>query len=664
MNWAGSKDAGNSPPFAYTDPDTDWRGSPVNTALRWGSFTYPYNEDGSYSVHPRSSAGNPLANAVEPIISNNKNMNTLNAFLEFRIIEGLTFKVTGGAIISDVNNRSYFNRKTKQGLANNGYGKRTARTVERYQNSNILAYDKSFGQHHLTLTGVAEQLLERGDEASLLAYNFIVDQTKISDLGAAKQIVNSSNVYERALNSYLGRINYSFNNKYLFSASYRADGSSVFGANNKWGYFPSVSAAWRLSEEDFIRDLNIFSDLKLRGSWGVTGNQGINPYQTFSAMASGSNYPYNGTSETDIGFSVASAPNPNLKWESTTQSDVGIEFALFNGRLTFSADYYVKTTKDLLLLRKLPTLTGFENIIDNGGSVENKGLEFAIGGDILEGPVKWNSGFNISGNRNKVLDIGDNPFLNYNTTLGGYGVGRIMYLKKGEPFGQMYGFGYEGVWSTKDASKAAAFGQLPGDPKYTDNNNDGMINSQDLKVIGNAIPKYVFGWTNQVSYKNFDLTFLIQGVQGNDVFNMTRIRLESPAEGVSTRLLDRWTPDNQDTDIPAFIDQVTRQNANLVSKVSLPSEQPNQTSHYVEDGSYVRLKNINIAYSLPKSLISKLRLSKARIYVSGMNLVTLTKYSGFDPEVSSFNANDARIGIDFSNYPTSKTYSVGLDISF
>ncbi|MEP7256961.1 MAG: TonB-dependent receptor [Flavitalea sp.] len=667
LTWAGSKEDGNTTLAGGGNSEVDWRGNPLSSALRWAPTAVLYNPDGSYAKHPNygaGSAGNPLANAIEPLFDNATIRNNINTYLDFRILPVLKLRVSVGALFTNVNNLDYYNRKTKQGLAKDGYGEGLTSLTKRYQNSNILTYENNFGKHHLTVTGVAEQQYERGNISSLVAQSFLLDQTKIFDLGAASNIVNSSSAYERILNSYLGRVNYSFANKYLFTASFRADGSSVFGANNKWGYFPSLSAAWNLSQEKFIKELNVFYDLKLRASWGITGNQAISPYQTFASVSSGYNYPYAGTDATDIGFRITSAANPSLKWESTTQTNAGIDFSLFHGRLTSSFDYYVKTTKDLLLLRQLPTMTGLTSIIDNVGSVENKGIELSLGGDILTGRIRWNSGFNISANRNKVLNIGDNPFLSYNATLGGFGIGRLLYLKKGEPFGQMYGFGYEGIWSTKEAAQAAAYGQLPGDPKYTDVNKDGAINSDDRKVIGNAIPKYIFGWTNRISFGNFDLSALIQGVQGNDVFNTPQIRLESTYEGKSARLLDRWTPDHQNTQIPAFTDEQTRIDANLVSTIALPGDEVNQTSHFVENGSYLRLKNVNLTYNIPRSVYGKWGIANVKIYFSGMNLVTISNYSGFDPEVSSFGGSDARIGVDFSNYPTAKTYTFGLDVSF
>jgi TonB-dependent starch-binding outer membrane protein SusC len=665
LNWAGTRESGNTPP--YGSADISFLGNSVNVAPRWPATEPVYDENGDYWVHSPgygpSDTWNPLASAVEPNIDNNLIRNNLNAYLNFKILRGLTFKVTGGANIDNTNNQIYHNLKTYEGKQNTGLGISTENTFRRFQNSNILTYDREINRHHLTFTAVAEQQYSKFKFSSIRASKFTVDATGASDLGGAEIKTLSSDENERILNSYLGRLNYVYDDKYLLTASYRADGSSVFGGNNKWGYFPSASVAWRASQEDFIADLGLFSELKIRASWGITGNQAINPYQTLARISSGANYPYNGNEGTDLGFFILNAANPNLKWESTAQTDVGIDFGLFGGRLNVTADYYYKKTTDLLMPRDLPGYTGFTSIVDNVGSIENRGFEFAISGDPLVGRVRWNSSFNISTNKNKVLDLGTQERIGYRTTKGGYSVNTpFMYLVKGEPFGQIYGYQYEGVWGTDKASDAAAFGQLPGDARFKDVNGDGSINNQDLTVIGNSFPDFIFGWSNRVSYSNFDLNFLIQGSKGNDLFNMGRIRLESPGEGTSARLLDRWTPDNQDTDVPGFIEAKTREEAGLTSKVSIGGDQ--RISRWVEDASYLRLKNIMLGYNLPVSLTKRFKINSLRVFVSATNLITITDYTGYDPETSAYNVNDAMIGVDFSNYPQSKFYNVGLNVSF
>jgi TonB-linked SusC/RagA family outer membrane protein len=672
LNWGGSKESGNSPPYGGGTA-LSFLGQAVNIAPRWDPTTPPYDANGNYNRHPAGYGAydtwNPLAAAQEPDINNNTIRNNINTYLDFKIIEGLKLRVTGGATIENNNNKSYYNSKTWEGKpigGKVGYATIDNALYTFYQNSNILTYDKTVGSnHHFTLMAVAEQQYSKSESSGLVASKFTVDQTGANDLGGAEQINSKySNVSKRVLNSYLGRINYSFADKYLLTLSYRADGSSVFGANNKWGYFPSGSVAWKLAEESFIKNLNIFSELKLRGSYGTVGNQAITAYQTISAINSGANYPYNGNDNTDLGFIIANPPNPNLKWESTTQKNIGLDVSVFGGRLSATVDYYYKKTNDLLLNRTLPGYTGFSSIIDNVGSVRNRGMEISVSGDPLVGAVKWNSGFNISWNRNKVLDLGEVSKLEYRTTYGGYSLGNgFMQLRVGEPFGQMYGYGYAGTWKTSEAAAAAVYGKLPGDPKFIDFNSDGSINSSDIMKIGNSIPDFIFGWNNRISYKDFELTFLIQGSKGNDIFNEARIRLEATYEGTSVRLLDRWTPDNQDTDVPAFIDAVTRQNAGLANKVSLGNDGGRQ-QRYVEDGSYVRLKNITLGYSIPQYLINKIGVKKVRAYVSGTNLVTLTDYTGYDPEVSAYNGNDAQIGVDLSNYPTAKIITFGIDVTF
>ena len=393
LNWSGSKEAGNSPPYGGGTA-LSFLGQAVNIAPRWDPTTPPYDAEGNYNRHPLGYGAydtwNPLAAAKEPDIMNNTIRNSINTFLEFKIIEGLKLKITGGATIENNNNKSYYNSKTWEGKPNGGkvgYATIDDALYTFYQNSNILTYDKNIGVlHHITLMAVAEQQYSKSESSGLVASKFTVDKTGINDLGGAEQITSKySSVTERVLNSYLGRINYAFADKYLLTLSYRADGSSVFGANNKWGFFPSGSLAWKMTEESFIKNLNIFSELKLRGSWGIIGNQAIGTYQTIALMSSGANYPYTGNTSTDLGFTIANPPNASLKWESTTQSNIGLDVSVFKGRLNGTVDLYMKTTKDLLLRRTLPGYTGFSSIMDNVGSVENKGLELSVTGDPLVG---------------------------------------------------------------------------------------------------------------------------------------------------------------------------------------------------------------------------------------------------------------------------------------
>ena len=666
LNWSGSKELSNSILFGS---NTDWPNNPIGAAARFSPTIPIYDANGDYSKsalhYGNPTLWNPLASAVEPQIENNTVRNNVNSYLELKPLEGLSFKVTLGASVINRNNLAFNNQNTFTGSLNKGIGSVYEDRSTYLQNSNILTYDKTISDHHFTVTAVGEQTHSKFYTSNVDGSDFLVQQTGVFDMAGARIVKNTSSLSERAINSFLGRINYVFADKYLLTASFRADGSSVFGKNNKWGYFPSVSAAWNMAKESFISNLDIFSELKLRGSWGKTGNQGIGTYGTLAKIISGRNYPYSGSDATDLGFYMSAAANPSLKWETTAQTNWGIDMGLMGGRLSITADYYEKKTTDLLMPRELPRYTGLASIIDNVGSMANKGFEFAIAGDPFTGKFAWNTGFNISANKTTVLDLGDVDRLGYRSGGSGQGTNLpFMYLIKGEPFGQMVGWGYEGVWKESEAAAAAAYGQLPGDPKYTDLNGDGKINTSDVKTIGNSMPDFIFGWNNRLTYENFEFAFQIQGSKGNDLFNVARIALERPGEGTSARILDRWTPQNQNSTIPAIIDQKTREAAKLVNTITFPTSDNNRLSRYIEDASYIRLKNITVAYNFPKSLTERIKLRNLRVYGSVTNLLTITNYTGYDPEVSSYTGNDAQIGSDYNNYPQSKIFNLGLNVSF
>jgi len=681
------KDKGNVPPVGEGTRFGDILGQVINTVPRFDPVTPVYDADGNYNfkalkggpnnskIYADQDVWNPVAAAKETKAEKNRMINEISTFLDFKLMDGLTFRVTGAASITNTDDKHYYGTKTQPGRGVSGLGDLTEDKYEYYQNSNILTYNKVFNKkHNLTLTGVAEQQLIQGRGAFISAQGFSSDNTGINDLGGASQInerYNSS--FKQSLNSWLGRVNYVYDNKYMITASYRADGSSVFGANNKWGYFPSTAIAWRLSEEKFIKDLDVFSNLKLRGSWGKTGNQAIQPYQTLATIASGFNYPYEGNAPANIGFQLGRPENPDLKWESTAQTNLGLDMGFFNDRLFLTVDVYKKQTTDLLLNKQVEAYTGFSTKLANVGSIENKGLEISLGGRPVQGPdFRWNTSFNISFNRSKVLSLlNDAPLAIRTNTGGGYQIYgsafSLKYLQVGQPLDQMRGYVNLGTWSEAERAEAAAFGQAPGEAKWKDVNGDGKITraADGNEVIGNATPKFFYGWHNNLTYKSFDLTFLIQGSYGNDIFNAVRIKTENPSNGLSTNLNNRWTSENQNTDVPVFLSSRERNALNLGANQTSGIGVDQRSSRWVEDGSYVRLKNITLTYNLPVSILSKIHVSRLAAYVTGMNLITVTKYTGYDPEVSSFNAGGAGgLGIDLSNYPTAKTVLFGLNLTF
>lgn len=687
VNFNVIKDKGNVPPVGEGTLYGDILGQAINTVTRFDPITPVYDANGNYNFKalkggPDSSKSyadndvwNPVATALETKAEKDRIINELGAFLEFRIADGLSLRVAGAATSNTTDEKHYYGTKTQPGHGVNGLGDLTNSKYQYFQNSNILTYNKIFREKHaLTLTAVAEQQLIQTQNTSIAAQGFFSDYTGIDDLGGASQINSRSNESsEQTLNSYLGRFNYVYDGKYMVTASYRADGSSVFGANNKWGYFPSTAIAWRASEEKFIQALHIFSNLKVRASWGKTGNQAISPYQTLATIESGYNYTYDGNSTANIGFQLGRPTNPDLKWESTAQTNIGIDLGFFHDRLFMNLDVYRKKTTDLLMNKQVEAYTGFSSILANVGSIENKGLEISIGGKPLNnGAVRWNTQINLSFNRSKVLALLNSEPLAVKTNTGGgyqiYGSGySLKYLQVGQPMDQMRGYVNLGTWSKGEAKEAAAFGQAPGEAKWKDVDGDGQINlSKDgNQVIGNASPKFIYGWNNNVSYRNFDLSFLLQGSYGNDIFNAVRIKTEGQATGLSVNLKNRWTEDNQHTNVPVFLSSRDRNALNLGANKTAGMGTDQRSSRWVENGSYLRLKNITLGYALPESIARKIGASRLTVNVSAINLITITKYTGYDPEVSSFNAGGAGgLGIDLSNYPSAKSLMVGLNLTF
>lgn len=671
LNYAFTKEKYKSPSFRE---EADWIGQVVNTAPRWAPTEPVYDENGDYWRHTpgygASDTWNPMASAIEPLVDNPTFRNNANLFLNFKIVKGLSLRVTGGALLTNRYSRDYYNSKTLEGLKYGGFGRVNQSRNDRYQNSNILTYDNTWNdKHHLTFTGVVEQIYEESIGSNLTASRFLVDQLGVDNLGGATTVIPSSFHTERSLLSYLGRINYVLAEKYMATLTYRADASSVFGADNKWGYFPSGSVAWRVSEESFLKDSDLVTELKFRGSYGITGNQGISPYQSLARLTNGGrSYPYNGQPTTDIGFGIGGLDNPNLRWESTAQTNIGMDLSLFNGRLTSTVDIYKKVTEDLLMPRELAGYVGVPTVLDNIGSIENKGIEILVGGDPLVGQFQWNTSLNFTANRNKVLDLGPNKRIGYRPTRGGYSLGSdFMFLEVGESFGLMNGWKFLGIWGTDQEAEAHKYGQLPGDPRYLDLDGDGDIDNDDRTTIGNGYPRFTWGWTNQFRYKGFELSFMLMGYQDVDLFNTLRIRRESAWEGNSPVLLNAWTPENQDTNVPGMIDGAYREaqvaEHGLVNKVNFGNS-GGATSRWVEDASFIRMKTATLAYTLDPSIVSSIGFQKVRIFASGTNLFTITDYTGYDPEVAAFPTHDAMIGVDFSVYPPAKMLTIGAELTF
>ena len=672
LNWDG---AIQNTFGAGAGSDVDWVDNPVLNATMF-SPTFPvYDENGAYSKADNRIGfpvvWNPVACAKE--VQNDKRQihNNIYLSLNFRLLKHLTLQISGGAGIWQEEKNQFFNNNTHVGLQSNGVGNINNSYSKDLQNTNVLNFTRDFGRHNLNVTAVGEIKVNDGQWSNINNKNFTNHETGIYDMNSAQIQTTSSGQSHRKMLSGVGRINYAYDNKYLFSFSFRADGSSVFGENNKWGFFPAASVGWRMSHEKFMKNLSWLDDLMFRFSWGNTGNQAISNFQTLPQIGSKGRYPWYGNGSPVMGYGIISAANPNLKWENTRQINVGFNFSLWSGKLMFTGEYYDKVTSNLLMYRELPRTTGLKSIMDNVGKMGNRGWEISLNSNLQFNELQWSPSINATFQKTEVLDLGDQDYIAY--SAGGSGAGTTFpfsYLRKGEPFGQLMGFGYEGTWKSDEFEEAAKYGQIPGDPKYTDVNGDYKIDyDHDWKVIGNTLPKVIYGFNNRFTYKDFDLNFLIQGALGNDIFNVARIQRDE-SFGLGVAKFDRWTPDHQNTDVPALHSDKFREEYRLkwdkehpdqpfISTVSFPQSAGNVNSRWIESGSYLRLKNLTLGYTFKNVSV----FEKIRIYLTATNLLTITKYKGFDPEVSSFAGNDATLGTDFSSYPSSRVINFGINVN-
>lgn len=606
---------------------------------------YPGAEGGSNPVH---------------ILTDRKyilqTQNTLgNAYANINLAEGLEFRSVLGANIV-TRGRSEYNGRGLYGISFDQKGSATLdNNRETYWSfENYLTYNKRFGEDH-AITGL---LGLSWQETNIFGFavggeNFSTDYLQYNNFGAASKPLPGSSRAERfGFNSYFGRLNYSFKDKYLFTATGRMDGSSKFGSNNKYSFFPSAAVAWKVSEEDFIKGSPVISNLKLRASYGLTGNSEIPSYSSLGVLGTGFAGIFNNTRFGGVGTNRLA--NPNLKWEKTGQSDIGVELGLFNNRINIEADVYYRKTTDMLLDAPVPLTSGYSFITRNIGSMENKGLEFAINTvNISTEDFTWNTAFNISMNRNKVLSLA--------TPADIFGVGNPGFtnetgiIRVGEAVGSFWGLTRLGTWSESERAEAAKYNYrgktiLPGDVKYLDVNGDYQINDADRMIIGNGSPKAWGSFSNTFKYKNVDLTVEIQYSAGNDVLNMTKHSAEDRvglANSYSS-VLNAWTPQNQNTPIAAIRD--TR--AGYVTNVD---------TRWVEDGSFIRGRNLLLGYNFPESVTKKLKLNRLRIYTSVQNFFLATKFSGNDPEVTTY-SNAFAQGQTFFDYPKPTTYMVGLNV--
>jgi TonB-linked SusC/RagA family outer membrane protein len=612
------------------------KANPVMASIAWAPTEKPYEADGfNYNRNGISPIWvNPLLTALESDDNTFSNIAAVNGNIKYKIIEGLTFTSNVGLDVALTKSASLANNWVSPGnmRSSQGYAESYA-----FQNSNVLSFNKRFAdKHDLTLTAVEESTISTSTNFNAAGSGLSTISNGYYNLGLNASQSISSGYNQWSLLSFLGRAIYSFDNKYLATVSVRRDGSSKFQGQNKWSNFPSFSLGWNVHQEKFLQEIESISQLKIRGGWGMTGNQAIGPYQTLGLL-NPVNYSY-GSPNSYQGYTIGNPTTENLKWETTRQMDIGFDLGLFNNRLTLVADYYNKDTEDLLLYTQIDKYLGGGSILKNVGSINNRGVEFAIDGRLIENDnLKWNSNFNIGFNKNKVVSLGEGEDLIRQPRMGGGLLNAdIQVIKKGEALGAFYLIPWEGVYQQDDN----LLNRKAGDYKYTDTNGDNAIGYDDMAIVGNATPKVQVGFTNTLSYKNFDFNVFIQGAYGH------KITTSDVAYPTLQAVTDFWSPNNTGS-----------QWASPTSK----SKQYIESTQFLQDAGFTRIKNVSLSYKLPKSL---LKVGAGSIGFSVQNLFTITKYEGFDPEASSTNpSSDTNIGIDLGAYPSPRTYTLRLNLT-
>lgn len=614
----------------------------ISSALCAPPTLTPYNDDGSYrelhSAYPFVSEGltNPLnyINEVSDQTVSNKVLANI-AFI-YEPIKDLSIKISGGIENSDDRNDYY---KTLKFVNSQGEASVNCSQYTSVLSENTINYVKTFDEKHnfSLLAGFTYQDFYSKSLGGS-GTGFLSDATYTGNLASASVPgVPTSSYSKSVLLSYLSRLNYSFDNRYLFTISFRADGSSKYSDGNKWGYFPSGAFAWKIIEEEFMKNNCLISDLKLRTSYGLTGSQAIEAYATLNNLYSGKTVFGDARYTT---FAPGTQLPGDLKWETTAQFDFGVDLGLMDNRFLFTADYYIKNTKDLLNTVQLPSSLGYTTTLKNVGRVQNRGFEFSFDANVFNGEFLWKLNGNLAINRSQVKDLYGGQDI-----LGGWVdmlliADNVSLLREGEPMGVFYGYLRDGYDEN-------------GSEKYVDLNGDGVINQNDKTIIGDPNPDFIYGLNSLMSYKGFDLSLFFQGTQGNDIVNISSID-NSLNYGYGCNLLkdvvgNNWTPENPTAKYP----KITR------------DQTMNFSDRLVENGSYLRLKNIELAYNFPVNKWKQNWLNKLRIYISAQNLLTFTKYSGWDPEVNSQGgANSIAQGIDHFAYPTAKSYTFGINIGF
>lgn len=632
--------------------DLNLRGGAVNAAKLYDPTLGIRDGDGNFVTSQFFDIDNPEAIITGNQITGNRYRYLGAVFLEYFIIPGLGVKVNVGADVNNEDKSVYKDRTTIIGNSLGGVATAYSATESNYLIEGTVNYVTKIGDHDINaLLGVTTQKFQtRFSEQQ--ANNFTTDATGATNFGLADRstLINNSSKETNSLLSYLGRLNYKYLDRYLLTATYRVDGSSRFGEGNRFGFFPSVSAGWLLDQEKFFSN-DIVNTLKLRASWGQTGNQEIGNNQSLSTFSSGNRTSYVLDDQFVTSLNPSRIANPDLKWETTEQIDIGIDFGLFNDKISGSVAWYSKKTTDMLLNLPVPTSSGFTGQLVNIGSMKNTGFELAINTYNITGKdFSWNSNLNFSTLNNEVTELGGIPqILSGNFSAAANEVGIIT---PGEPLRSFFGYDITGVWQQGDDLTQITNSVSPGDFKFRDVDGDGTIDGDDRVILGNSFPEFTWGFTNSFNYKGWNLNILFTGVEGADMINGNLLEQYYPRSGIRVNRFaepfrNRWTPQNPTNDQPSYLG-LSQQGLAVNSKT-------------VVDASYVKLQSIRLSYKLPANLI-KNTFRSAEIYVTGLNLATFSDYEGFDP---ALNPNgSANFRIDWNGYPSATSLLLGFNIGF
>ena len=642
----------------------------VNLSSMWidGGLTAKaiYEDDGSFtSRNPVTASNQRNAEAdIQLRTDHDYETNILgNAYIQFEPLKGLVLRSTIGPKINNFKNNFYLPGILPERLAtlSGGYARISSNLSKDILNENTVTYTTKFGEsHNLNVLGGFTWQTYNQESVRAEAEGFTNDVVEFNNLalGDPTRNVVASGYNSYQLVSWLGRLNYGFQDKYLLTLVGRVDGSSRFaGSNNQYGFFPSAAVAWRLSEEPFIQNLGVFDNLKLRSSFGLSGSQAIGSYRTLAQLDNISMY-FNGVEQP--GVRNGRPASPDLKWETTKQFDIGLEAGFFAGRLSVEVDYYLKTTRDLLLDVQIPLQTGFSTKLQNLGSVQNQGLEILIKTvNIDKDDFYWQTTLSLAGNRSKVLDLGGSEYINVAGPTNQGGPGGRLYV--GQPAPVFVGIEYLGVWkSQEEIDNSGIQNQLVGGPRFKDTDGDGIISENDFEILGNPQPDFYGGIMNSITYKNFQLDIFFNGSFGNELFNSVTQQAFFFREGSNSykELLDYWDPvANPDSDVP-------------VPGTSLSLANIKNNSKLIESGSYLRLKNVRLAYNLPQQLFENVNwIKNLSVYFSGNNLALWSKNRLFDPEVSRYansgNTNESvQLGFTQGEYPYPRVLTLGLRADF